>query len=74
MTLAVNDEGNPTPVTDSMTIDVYDDACKAARIGIVLAEYYPADFDGNCITDIEDLAVITAKWLNNTGLTEPVAK
>ena len=74
LTLAVNDEGNPTPVTDSMTIDVYDDACKAARIGIGLAEYYPADFNGNCITDLEDLAVMAAKWLDNTGLTEPVAK
>ncbi|MCK4784218.1 MAG: hypothetical protein KAV87_10740 [Desulfobacteraceae bacterium] len=72
LTLTVNDEENP-PVRDIMTIDVYDTACKAA-IGKGLAADNPADFDGNCITNFEDLAVMATKWLNDTGLTGPVVK
>jgi hypothetical protein len=72
LTLTVNDGENP-PVTDAMTIDVYDDACKAA-IGKGLAADNPGDFDGNCITSFADLAVMATKWLNDTGLTGPVAK
>ena len=71
---------NPSTVTltlvgdgtfrDTMTINVYDDACKAT-IGAGLAADNPTDLDGNCITDLRDLAVMTATWLNDTGLTEP---
>ena len=60
-------------MTDTMTIDVYDTACKAA-IGKGLAADNPTDFDGNCITGLEDLAEVATKWLNDTRLTEPVAK
>ncbi len=72
LTLTVHDGVHPA-VADTMTIDVYDDACKAA-IGKGLAADNPADFDGNCITNFEDLAVMAAKWLNDTGLTEPFVK
>ncbi len=72
LTLTVNDEVNP-PVTDSIRIDVYDDACKAT-IGKGLAADNPADFDGNCITNFEDLAVMATKWLNDTGLAGPQPK
>jgi len=72
LTLAVHDGVHPT-VTDTMTIDVYDDACKAA-IGKGLAADNPADFDGNCITNFEDFAVMATKWLNDTRLTAPVLK
>ncbi len=72
LTLAVNDEGNPTPVTDTMTIDVYDDACLAALATTV--GDYPADFDESCKTGLEDLAVMLSTWLNYTGLTEPHIK
>jgi hypothetical protein len=68
LTLVVNDEYEGT-----MTIDVYDDACQAA-IGKGLAADNPGDFDGNCITSFADLAVMATKWLNDTGLTGPVAK
>jgi hypothetical protein len=54
-----------------MTIDVYDDACKAT-IGAGLAGDNPTDIDGNCITGFGDLAVMAAKWLNDNALTEPV--
>ena len=72
LTLTVNDGVNP-PVTDSIRIDVYDDACLAA-IGKGLAADNPGDFDGNCITGLGDLAVMATKWLNDTGLREPVVK
>jgi hypothetical protein len=73
LTLAVSDRVNPTPVTNTMTIDVYDDACKAA-IGAGLAADNPTDLDGNCITDLKDLAIMLATWLTDTSLTAPVAK
>jgi hypothetical protein len=73
LTLAVNDEGNPTPVQDTMDIDVYDDACEAA-IGGGLTTYDETDFDANCITDLRDLAVFAAEWLVDNALTAPVPK
>jgi hypothetical protein len=90
LTLAVNNEGRlEPPVVDTMTIDVYDDACMAA-IGKGLAADYPADFDGNCIINFEDFAVMATTcldgselqelaemattWLVDYTLTEPVAQ
>jgi len=64
LTLAVNDEGNPTPVKDTMEIDVYDDECAAARIGLSLAAENPGDIDKNCITDLKDLAAMLLTWLD----------
>jgi len=76
LTLAVNNEGQPPEkaVDDTMTIDVYDDACEAARIGKGLAADNAGDFDGNCITDANDLGELATKWLDDTGLTAPVTK
>jgi hypothetical protein len=73
MTLAVNDENNPTPVEDTMEIDVYEDACKAAIDGGV-ATYDETDFDNNCITDLKDLGVLLAEWLVDNALTAPIPK
>jgi hypothetical protein len=73
LNLAVNDENNPTPVEGTMTIDVYDNACLAA-VGAGLATIGPADFDENCITDVKDLAVMLATWLDDIALTAPVPK
>ena len=55
-------------------IDVYDNACLAARIGLGLAEDNPTDLSGNCITDLKDLAALLADWLVDTGLTAPEPK
>ena len=74
LTLAASDEANPTPVEDTMTIDVYDDACAASRIGLSLAAENPGDVDADCDVDIADLALIAEKWLSDTGLTEAVPK
>ena len=71
LTLTVNDGVDP-PVTNTMKIDVYDDACKAA-VGSG-AELDPGDFNGNCITDLDDLAVMALAWLEDHSLTEPAIK
>jgi hypothetical protein len=71
LTLDVNDETNPTPVTDSMTIDVYDTACMAARFGLGGAAENPSDFNGDCDTTLADFAEMAEKWLNETGLDDP---
>jgi alpha-galactosidase len=71
LTLAVNDETNTTPVTDTMTIDVYATACIASRFGLGGAEDNPGDLDADCDTDLQDFAAFAAAWLNVTGLDEP---
>jgi hypothetical protein len=74
LTLAVNDESyDPTPVEDTMMIDVYDNACQAA-IGKGLDPIDPADFDANCITDLGDYAILAAAWLVDYTLSAPAAK
>ena len=72
LTFGVSDEGNPTPVTDTMTIDVYKDACQMARMGLGLSNI--SDFDENCVTDLKDYAILAAKWLKDVSLTAPVLK
>jgi len=74
MTLAVNNEGRvEPPVTDTMTIDVYDDACLAAKaVGPV--ELDPTDIDGNCITNFADFAVMATTWLDDYTLIAPEPK
>ncbi len=70
----VFDDGLTVPVQDTMTIDVYDDACKAT-LGAGKRADNPTDIAGDdCITNLEDFAVMAAKWLNDTGLTAPVPK
>ena len=58
---------------DTMTLDVYDTACKGA-IGNGLSADHPTDLDGNCITNLADFAVMATIWLTENALTEPVAK
>ncbi len=72
MTVAVSDEGNPTPDTASIEIDVYDDAGHLARVGQDKSAV--TDFNANCITALEDLAVIAAAWLDDYSSTGPADK
>jgi len=72
LTLAVTLEGKD-PVKDTMTIDVYDDACLAAKAA-GLAAIDPTDFDGNCITNFADFAVMATTWLDDYTLTAPEPK
>ena|GEM_PF-1166213 len=72
LTLAVNDEGREgNPVTNTMTIDVYDNSCLAA-IDLGMAMIDRTDIDGDCITDFADFAVMATTWLDDYALTEPV--
>ena len=70
MTVTVGDVATPTSDTAFIEIDVYDDACHMARV----AEGKSAitDFNGNCITGLEDLAVVGAAWLDDYSSTGPV--
>jgi hypothetical protein len=57
---------------DTMKIDVYDDACLAAKVS--MAELDPTDIDENCVTNLADFAVIAADWLADYAITGPVPK
>lgn len=72
LTFAVTPEGEK-PVEDTMTIDVYDDSCLAAK-AVGTAEFDPTDIEGNCITDFEDFALMAATWLVDYILKAPVSK
>jgi hypothetical protein len=76
LTLAVNNEGNPPEkaVRDTMTIDVYDDACEAAIGAGLTTELDPGNFDGNCIKDFRDIAVLVSTWLVDYTSTGPIPK
>ena len=76
ITLTVTaDDGVNDPVSDTLTIAVYDDACQAARDGVGEAGNYLMDFTGDCRIDLMDLAAeIASKWLENYALTEPIAQ
>ena len=71
--LTIRDEEN-RPAKDTMTIKVYDDPCKATRLGMSLAADNPTDINGDCITNLEDIAEMAANWFNDTSLTEPFVK
>jgi hypothetical protein len=57
---------------DTMKIDVYDDACEAAKVSMV--ELDPTDFDADCITGLADFAGLAETWLDDYALTAPAPK
>jgi hypothetical protein len=74
LTLAVNNEGSGKyDVIDTMTIDVYDDACKAANADGTL-EYDSSDFNRDCITNFEDVVEMVAAWLIDYTATVAIVK
>ena len=68
--LTVNDGINP-PVSNTITIDVYDTGCDAT-IGEGMK--MPYDFDEDCEIGLGDLAVVIEKWLTSTASPGPVIK
>ena len=73
LTLKVDLDGTSSSASDTMEIDVYNDACLAAKaVGPV--ELSPSDFDENCTTDLRDYAILAAKWLVDYALTAPIPK
>ena len=74
LTLAVNNEGRlEPPVTDTMTIDVYDNSCLAA-IDLGQVVFDPTDFNQDCITNFEDFALMAATWLDDYTSIAPEPK
>ncbi|UCG49786.1 MAG: hypothetical protein JSU94_08380 [Phycisphaerales bacterium] len=72
LTLAVNNEGRTEPpVTDAMTIELYDDSCLAAK-AVGSLELDPTDIDGNCNTDFKDFALMDVRWLDDYVLIGPI--
>ena len=55
-------------LVDDMTIKVYDNACLAGR-GAGL--YVATDLNGDCVTDLLDLAEVALVWLTDMSATEP---
>lgn len=71
LTFAATDD--KATATDTMTIDVYSDACAATRLAKGLSP--DTDITGDtCKSDLEDLALALTAWLDDTQLTTPVAK
>jgi len=56
--------------SDTVTINVYNDGCEAARS---LPDYvpFPGDLNGDCKVDDLDLAILEEDWLKDNSLTEP---
>jgi hypothetical protein len=65
VTLTLNATDTLGSESDTMTIDVYDDACAAARNGLDLATENPADIVIDCITEIEDFVEMVLTWLDD---------
>jgi hypothetical protein len=62
--------GGEKTSSDTVTINVYNDGCEAARS---LPDYvpFPGDLNGDCKVDDLDLAILEADWLKDNSLTEP---
>ncbi len=68
LTLTATDD-NGTPISDSMRIQVYSDACAATKTtGEWVANYY--DRNEDCIVNMEDFVVFALEWLNSTALSD----
>ncbi len=70
-TLKVVAADGVNPVSESlMKIDVYSDACEAAKKNPNTAYVKsPYDYNDNCIVDMEDLAIFAGQWLTDTYAT-----
>ncbi|MBI9017804.1 MAG: hypothetical protein JEZ07_11155 [Phycisphaerae bacterium] len=72
LTLACYDAANPTPVSDSLTVSVYDNACQAARVGDNQAGNYLADTNGDCVVDLNDFALLASLWMDDYTMENPI--
>jgi len=59
---------------DSIDIDVYDDACKAAAAVVDSFVYDPGDFNHDCKTDLYDFGMMASQWLVDFSITEAKSK
>ncbi len=56
--------------SDTVTINVYNDGCEAAR-SLPDYEPFPGDVNGDCIFDQLDLDILNEDWLTDTSLIDP---
>lgn len=70
--LTVSNGGINSDVTDKMRIEVYDDSCQAARLG--LGQIVIVDINQDCIVDLKDFAIVAISWLNDNALKVPISK
>jgi len=71
--VAVSDAANPTPVEESIEIDVYQDACEMAKNGLN-TPVAATDFNVDCITNLPDFAEFASAWLDDSAATEAVER
>ena len=71
LTLIASD-GNMT-FEDKIGLDVYDNACKAG-IAAGLVTFDKSDLDGNCITNLADLAILAQEWMADYAITAAQVK
>jgi hypothetical protein len=72
LTLFVSFSGTDGIVCDSITIDVYDDACLAGVASDPELGYELGDINEDCITNLEDFAKLATSWLDDYSSTEPL--
>jgi hypothetical protein len=72
MSLTVTRESS-NPNVSTLKIDVYDTPCLAA-IGTGTTEFDTGDLDGDCFTQLKDLATLAEKYLIDYDISVPVEK
>ena len=75
VTCTVWDEANGVELasSDTVVIDIAEDACQGARGGFPRRDLiYLGDYDGNCVIDIYDFAMVAVQWLDPYQMTEPI--
>ena len=74
MTLSVVNTGvDKMAMTDSITIDVYDNAClMGTALGLV--DFDDSDLNADCVTNLADFAIMAIDWMADYAITEPAVK
>jgi hypothetical protein len=71
----INPSGPPEEaMANSMEIDLYADACKAEIAAGLAWPYDSGDVNTDCITALEDIAILAEKWFEEYALDEPAIK
>ena len=70
-TLRLTADDGELDASDTVTINVYADACLAA-MGTPGYTPFDGDLDDDCDVDLADLSMLAANWLESTALTGPL--
>jgi len=72
LTLSVTIDGVASVVSDSIIIDVYDNACLAGLASDPELDYDLGDINVDCTTNLEDFAMLATSWLDDYSSTGPL--